>query len=190
MTASLDTKSAGAKHSPTVSETWDHFPCGCSASSSVMHSSKHSCHCHGWEAGKGSCIVAVLLLPRWVESDRWCKPLGILHSSILKLCRNLRLHQLMTLFNPSRVFFLLHCSTLTVQTDVYAFYSKEMLDSYWYTLQKNMFVKLQTVKRKSILEAGSALTTWMLVPRYNLMGRMFAFSTAKLKSKLTVMRNF
>ena len=58
MTASLDINSAGAKHSPTGSETRDQFPCGGTASG--MGSSKHCPHRHGWEAGEGSCNVVVL----------------------------------------------------------------------------------------------------------------------------------
>lgn len=97
-TASLDINSSGAKQSSTGSETWDQYPGGSAASSLVMHSSKHSCHRHGWEAGEGSCIVAALVTSTgWLEKllrgggiwREWCKPLHILHpTSFLLMLRN------------------------------------------------------------------------------------------------------
>lgn len=61
MTAFLDINSSGSRQSPTGSETWDQFPGGSTTSSLVMHSSKHSCHCHGWEDGEGSSIAPSLV---------------------------------------------------------------------------------------------------------------------------------
>lgn len=73
-TASLHINSSEAKHSPTSSEPWDQFPGGSATFSSVMHSSKHSCHLHRWEPGEVSCILAVLL-----TSNGWLKQQHLWH---------------------------------------------------------------------------------------------------------------